>query len=87
MSKSTNKRVYQDLAYRNALLLKILTSVPAPLSPVPLYLSSLSLLCTALHYLNSWNRPPNKFQGKYLTLTEHSLSVCVTVTDSNVVRF
>ena len=37
-------------------LYKILTSVPAPLSPVPLYFSSLSLLCTALHYLNAWNR-------------------------------
>jgi len=42
--------------YRNALLLKILTSVPAPLSLVPLYFSSLSLLRTALHYLNAWNR-------------------------------
>ena len=42
LSKSTNQRVYQDLVYRNALLLKILTSVPAPLSPVPLYFSSLS---------------------------------------------
>ena len=31
-------------------------SVPSPLSPVPLYFSSLSLLCTALHYLNAWNR-------------------------------
>ena len=30
--------------------------VPAPLSPVPLYFSSLSLLRTALHYLNAWNR-------------------------------
>ena len=29
---------------------------PAPLSPVPLYFSSLSLLRTALHYLNAWNR-------------------------------
>ena len=29
----------------------------------------------------------NKFQGKSLTLTEHSLSVFVTVTVSNVVRF
>ena len=47
LSKSTNQRVYQDLVYRNALLLKILTSVPAPLSPVPLYFSSLSLLRTA----------------------------------------
>ena len=28
----------------------------APLSPVPLYFSSLSLLRTALHYLNAWNR-------------------------------
>ena len=56
LSKSTNHRVYQDLVYRNALLLKILTSVPAPLSPVPLYFSSLSLLRTALHYLNAWNR-------------------------------
>ena len=56
LSKSTNQRVYQDLVYRNALLLKILTSVPAPLSPVPLYFSSLSLLRTALHYLNAWNR-------------------------------
>ena len=37
LSKSTNQRVYQDLVYRNALLSKILTSVPAPLSPVPLY--------------------------------------------------
>ena len=27
-----------------------------PLSPVPLYFSSLSLLCTTLHYLNAWNR-------------------------------
>jgi len=53
LSKSTNQRVYQDLVYRNALLLKILTSVPAPLSPVPLYFSSLSLLRTALHYLNA----------------------------------
>ena len=87
LSKSTNQWVYRDLVHRNALLFKILTSVPAPLSPVPLYLSSLSFLCTVLHYLNSWNRPPNKFQGKSLTLTEHSLSVCVTVTDSNVVRF
>ena len=56
LSKSTNQRVYQDLVYRNALLLKILTSVPAPLSPVPLYFSMLSLLRTALHYLNAWNR-------------------------------
>ena len=32
--------------------------VPAPLSPVPLYFSSLSLLRTALHYLNAWNRLP-----------------------------
>ena len=57
LSKSTNLRVYQDLVYRNALLLKILnTSVPAPLSPVPLYFSSLSLIRTALHYLNAWNR-------------------------------
>ena len=30
--------------------------VRAPLSPVPLYFSSLSLLRTALHYLNAWNR-------------------------------
>ena len=30
--------------------------VPAPLSPVPLYFSSLSLFRTALHYLNAWNR-------------------------------
>ena len=29
---------------------------PAPLSPVPLYFSSLSLLRTALHYLKAWNR-------------------------------
>ena len=28
----------------------------APLSPVPLYFSSLSLLRTALHYLNAWNK-------------------------------
>ena len=56
LSKSTNQRVYQDLVYRNALLLKILTSVPAPLSPVPLFFSSLSFLRTALHYLNAWNR-------------------------------
>ena len=56
LSKPTNQRVYQDLVYRNALLLEILTSVPAPLSPVPLYFSSLSLLRTALHYLNAWNR-------------------------------
>ena len=48
-------RVYQDLVYRNALLLKIFTSVTAPLSPVPFYFSSLSLLCTALHYMNTWN--------------------------------
>ena len=27
-----------------------------PLSPAPLYFSSLSLLRTALHYLNAWNR-------------------------------
>ena len=59
LSKSTNQRVYQDLVYRNALLLKILTSVPAPLSPAPLYFSSLSLLHTALHYLNAWNRLGN----------------------------
>ena len=61
LSKSTNQwvyrdLVYRDLVYRNALLFKILTSVPAPLSPVPLYLSSLSLLRTALHYLIAWNR-------------------------------
>ena len=56
LSKSTNQRVYQDLVYRNELLLKILTSVPAPLSPVPVYFSSLSLLRTALHHLNAWNR-------------------------------
>ena len=37
-------------------MLKILTSVPAPLSPVPLYFSSLSSPRTALHYLNAWNR-------------------------------
>ena len=29
---------------------------PSPLSPVPLYFLSLSLLRTALHYLNAWNR-------------------------------
>ena len=56
LSKSTNHWVYRDLVYRNALLLKIFTSVPAPLSPVPLYFSSLSLLRTALHYLIAWNR-------------------------------
>ena len=56
LSKSTNQRVYQDLVYQNALLLKILTSAPAPLSPVPLYFWSHSLLRTALHYLNAWNR-------------------------------
>ena len=28
----------------------------APLSPAPLYFLSLSLLRTALHYLNAWNR-------------------------------
>ena len=33
LSKSTNQRVYQDLVYRSTLLLKILTSIPAPLSP------------------------------------------------------
>ena len=37
-------------------MLKILTSVTASLSRVPLYFSSLSLLRTALHYLNAWNR-------------------------------
>ena len=58
LSKSTNQRVYQDLVYRKALLLRILTSVPSPLSPVPLYFLSLSLLRTALHYLNVWNRLP-----------------------------
>ena len=30
---------------------------------------------------------PNKFQGKSLTLSEHSSSVFVTVTVSNIVRF
>ena len=30
---------------------------------------------------------PNKFQGKSLTLTEHSPSLFVTVTVSNIVRF
>ena len=30
--------------------------VPAPLSPAPLYFSSLSLLRTAFQYLNAWNR-------------------------------
>ena len=30
--------------------------IPAPLSPVPLDFSSLSLLRTSLHYLNAWNR-------------------------------
>ena len=34
----------------------LLTSIPAPLSPVLLYFSSLSLLRTALHNLNAWNR-------------------------------
>ena len=68
LSKSTNQRVYQDLVYRNALLLKILTSVPAPLSPVPLYFSSLSLLRTALHYLNPWIRlGPAVHHGKNTT--------------------
>ena len=33
LSKSTNQRVYQDLVYRSTLLLKILTSISAPLSP------------------------------------------------------
>ena len=52
LSKSTNQRVYQDLVYRNALLLKILTSIPAPLSPVPstfhrfLYFAPLSTIWT-----------------------------------------
>ena len=54
LSKSTNHRVYQ--VYQNALLLKIVTSVPAPLSPAPLYFSSHSLLRTDLHYLNGWSR-------------------------------
>ena len=68
LSKSTNQRVYQDLVYRNALLLKILTSIPAPLSPVPLYFSSLSLLRTALHYLNPWVRlGPAVHRGKNTT--------------------
>ena len=56
LSKSTNQRVYQDLVYRNALLLKILTRILAPLSPIPFYFSLLSSLRTALHYLNAWNR-------------------------------
>ena len=56
LSKSTNQRVYQDLVYRNALLSKSLTRTHAPLSPIPLYFSSLSLLRIALHYLNAWNR-------------------------------
>ena len=30
--------------------------IKAPLSPVLLYFSSLSLLRTVLHYLNAWNR-------------------------------
>ena len=68
LSKSTNQRVYQDLVYRNALLLKILTSVPAPLSPVPLYFSSLSLLRTTHHYLNPWIRlGPAVHRGKNTT--------------------
>ena len=52
----SHQRVYQDLVYQNTILLKILTSIPTPLSPVPVYFSSLSLLRTALHYLNAWNR-------------------------------
>ena len=69
LSKSTNQRVYQDLVYRNALLLKILTSVPTPLSPVPLYFSSHSLLRTALHYLNVWNRLFEKVCNEYSQMT------------------
>ena len=34
----------------------LFSPVSAPLSPVPLYFSSLSLLRTALHYLNASNR-------------------------------
>ena len=67
LSKSTNQRVYQDLIYPNALLLKILTSVPASLSSVPLFFSSLSSLCTALHYLNAWNRLHLQFHFEHLT--------------------
>ena len=37
---------------------------PAPLSPVPLYFSSLSSLRTALHYLNAWNRLAWRLQGE-----------------------
>ena len=46
LSKSTNQRVYQDLVYQNALLLKILTSVPArpPLLFIALFTLHLSPL-------------------------------------------
>ena len=62
-----NQRVYQDLVYLNALLLKILTSVPASLSSVPLFFSLLSSLHTALHYLNAWNRLHLQFHFEHLT--------------------
>ena len=50
LSKSTNQRVYQDLVYRNTFLLRILTDVPAPLSPVPplLFISFFTLHCSRL---------------------------------------
>ena len=41
---------------------------PAPLSPVPLYFSSLSLLRTALHYLNAWNRLPTPAPSVHLKI-------------------
>ena len=48
---------------------------PAPLFPVPLYFSSLSLLRTALHYLNAWNRlfklrPAGRGNGNWFMLRD-----------------
>ena len=49
-------RYYTVCRHVEAYTLGRLSIACSRLSPVPLYFSSLSLPCTALHYLNAWNR-------------------------------
>ena len=47
MSKLTNQRVYQDLVYRNKLLLRMFTGVLSSARPTPLSFFSLAFPCAA----------------------------------------
>ena len=61
-----------------------LTVPQAPISATP---EDNELRKVNIRKESSIDKVPNKFQGKSLALTEHSPSVFVTATVSNVVRF